>query len=474
MHFISLKIKVVILYLSLAMIFGIALYFFLDHYSQKIDSETYRQIQSNLRSLTSERIEVEKNFGISNAISIANNREIVEALKTDNRALAIDVLSKITKKLDVKIHIHTKNNISFVREWRVDKFGDDLSAFRKTVVDINKNHNNINSFEFGRVGLVLRSIVSIADSDDKGKYVGSLELIHDTNSIAKKFEKSGDGFLLLMNEALAVKGFEKAKKLFNYNISQNNIQESFLDGAKNIDIKKLLEEGFYIGDKYYFTYENVLDFQKKHLGIYLVGRKLSIVQATLDTKRELIDFLLIIGFASLLLVIFISNIGLNILVLNPLLEINNGLQSFFDYLQKKRKSISYIEISSHDEFGKISSSINENIEASRKLHEEIAELNLNLEYRIQDRTQELESQKETFLAIYNGSKDAIAILDMKSNFLQVNPAYSEITGYSEEELLSTSCLALTLQKDIEPSKMAMQEVLKVGFIKNFHQRLEDK
>ena len=84
------------------------------------------------------------------------------------------------------------------------------------------------------------------------------------------------------------------------------------------------------------------------------------------------------------------------------------------------------------------------------------------------RTEELlEEQKETFKAIYTNSKEAIAILDMKSNFLEVNPAYSELTGFSYEELLATSCLALTVEKDIEPSKEAIQEVLKVGYVRNF-------
>jgi len=103
----------------------------------------------------------------------------------------------------------------------------------------------------------------------------------------------------------------------------------------------------------------------------------------------------------------------------------------------------------------------------RKSQNEIKEINKNLKSEVQNRTLELEKQKETFEAIYNGSKDAIAILDMKSNFLQVNPAYIEITGFTKKELLNTSCLNLTAQKDIQPSKDAMEEIMKVGFIKNF-------
>jgi polar amino acid transport system substrate-binding protein len=86
---------------------------------------------------------------------------------------------------------------------------------------------------------------------------------------------------------------------------------------------------------------------------------------------------------------------------------------------------------------------------------------------IKEANDKLLKQKKEFEIIYNGTKDALAILDMKSNFLQVNPAYVEMTGFSQEELLNTSCLALTAPKDVEPSKEAMQEVIEIGYIKNF-------
>ena len=89
------------------------------------------------------------------------------------------------------------------------------------------------------------------------------------------------------------------------------------------------------------------------------------------------------------------------------------------------------------------------------------------EKELENQNETLNKQKDEFEAIYNGSKDAIAILDMQSNFLAINPAYLEITRFTEEELLKTSCLSLTVEKDIESSKIAMQEVLDIGHIKNF-------
>ena len=84
------------------------------------------------------------------------------------------------------------------------------------------------------------------------------------------------------------------------------------------------------------------------------------------------------------------------------------------------------------------------------------------------KTQELRIEKENFEAIYNTSKDGIAILDVHTTaFLEANPAYLEMTGMTRQELLRTSCLALTLPEDIEKSEMVLQTVITKGYFKDF-------
>ena len=92
----------------------------------------------------------------------------------------------------------------------------------------------------------------------------------------------------------------------------------------------------------------------------------------------------------------------------------------------------------------------------------------DLEDKVLNRTKELSTQKKTFEAIYKTSKDGIAILDIETTaFLDVNQAYADITGYTKEELLRTSCLKLSVEKDKIRSKEAISEVVEKGFITNF-------
>ena len=112
--------------------------------------------------------------------------------------------------------------------------------------------------------------------------------------------------------------------------------------------------------------------------------------------------------------------------------------------------------------------INKKLEQTvKKKTMDLEDLNKYLKQTVKDRTKELQNQKETFEIIYNGSRDAIAILDTDTNFLDVNPAYCKLTSMSKSDLLKTSCVALTSPKDIERSKMAIQEVLELGFVENF-------
>jgi|GEM_PF-3915477 len=90
-----------------------------------------------------------------------------------------------------------------------------------------------------------------------------------------------------------------------------------------------------------------------------------------------------------------------------------------------------------------------------------------LEENIRKRTEELNAQKETFEAIYKTSKDGIGILDIKTTaFLDVNSGYSDITGFSIDEMLRTSCIKLTVENDRKQNQEAIKQVLEHGFITN--------
>ena len=92
----------------------------------------------------------------------------------------------------------------------------------------------------------------------------------------------------------------------------------------------------------------------------------------------------------------------------------------------------------------------------------------SLEENIILRTQKISEQKKTFEAIYKTSKDGISILDVETSaFLDVNQAFADMTGFTREELLKTSCIKLAAPEDKTRSRDIIQEVIKKGFVKDF-------
>jgi len=100
---------------------------------------------------------------------------------------------KETGLAELKLHFHLPTGRSLVRLWRdgwqtkrngqkID-ISDDLTGFRKTVLEINSGrHKPISGIEVGRGGFAIRGLVPIEDS---GSHLGSAEVLLPFNALLK-------------------------------------------------------------------------------------------------------------------------------------------------------------------------------------------------------------------------------------------------------------------------------------------------
>ena len=363
----SIQKKFTIISILITLVTVIASYLFLNTYKTDSEYHVYEQTIANLNNLVEDRIASKKAVGISNAISIANDGRIKKALRTDDRKWAITTLGFISKKMkestpfkNIKIHVHTKDNKAFVRSWKLSKHGDDLSSFRASVVKVNSSQKAVNTFELGKAGLSLRSVVPVTDDDNT--HLGSLEFMQGLNSVAKEFDHDKDAFLLLMDTKVSkVKTFKENSKFKDYIISQKFVNKKFLADAKNINIQELLKNGSFHGKEYLFTYTYVKDFQDKNLGLYLVGRPLSIVYETIEDSAVLIN--ISIGLLILLsLILLVSTIiNLKTTVIAPLETLTDSVVAMMKFSSANQK----IEVKANDEVGKLASHFNEYMQTLR-------------------------------------------------------------------------------------------------------------
>ncbi len=124
--------------------------------------------------------------GVKDAYQIAHNGQ-----ETEGRAIlrkSMEPIHKsVTSKLGIKhfkIHFHLPPAKSFLRIWRQagkKDGGDDISSFRNTVLQVNREKKPITGIEIGRGGFAVRGLVPVMDSS--GSHLGSVEALLDLNKI---------------------------------------------------------------------------------------------------------------------------------------------------------------------------------------------------------------------------------------------------------------------------------------------------
>jgi len=78
------------------------------------------------------------------------------------QGLTMPIFESAKKNFGVKqVQFHLPPAMSFLRLHSPDKFGDDLSQFRQTIVDVNKSQQFVSGIEDGVAGLGIRGVVPI-------------------------------------------------------------------------------------------------------------------------------------------------------------------------------------------------------------------------------------------------------------------------------------------------------------------------
>jgi PAS domain S-box-containing protein len=105
----------------------------------------------------------------------------------------------------------------------------------------------------------------------------------------------------------------------------------------------------------------------------------------------------------------------------------------------------------------------------------IAETGLKKLKEIENRKR-IQKSEEDFAAIFAMSLDMICIADINTaTFVKVNPAFTEILGYGEEELLEKSFLEFVHPEDIHKTRTVVEQKLKMGAkVINFENRYRCK
>ncbi len=200
------------------------------------------------------------------------------------------------------LHFHLPNSHSLMRagqkDWQTKRDGkkldisDDLTSFRPTVNQVNRDKKPVQGIEVGRGGFVVRGVVPVTGDD--GRHLGSVEVMSDFNSLLNKL-KSND------KEEFAV--YMDAKLLNIAGALQDEKKYPLLDGrfvhvaATNPELVQRLatadlltrgqqEKSVDVSGDTQMAAWPVRDFSGQAVGIMLMTRDISAENAALAAIRD--------------------------------------------------------------------------------------------------------------------------------------------------------------------------------------------
>ena len=157
------------------------------------------------------------------------------------------------------------------------------------------------------------------------------------------------------------------------------------------------------------------------------------------------------NFSITIVVIIMLLFTIYMAVLRPLQKLEIGLNSFFDYLQNKSDNVEKIDLHTNDEFGKMGKTLNENISVTAKLHEEIYQLNINLEEKIAKRTHQLKEKTEQISQLLDNAEEGFLSF---GESLVVNSEYSkECEFIFQKEIYDENIVELLFTKQGEDKEL---------------------
>ncbi len=251
------------------------------------------------REFLDARLHSEAQRALSLAQSLALNAEIQEAFAAQDRERLARMLVPGFAELKrnhglVQMHFHTPASASFLRVQSPDKFGDDLSSFRATVVAVNRTREPVAGLENGVDGLGIRGVVPVSHG---GRHVGSVEVgVSFGKPFFEAFKKAtGAETAFFVRKGQEFKIF--ASTFAEQPPVSSAVLAAALDGAQIVETVD-------VGDlRHAMMLVPVRDYNGQAFGTYVLAMDRSSFDAAIDEAHS---WSLIIGLAALVVTLAVG------------------------------------------------------------------------------------------------------------------------------------------------------------------------
>ncbi len=359
-----------------------------------IEEHVYEDTSIHLNNSMADKIAGKSEICLSNAISIANDNSLIDALKNNDRQKAIDAMKRLsdvfknnTNFKNIKIHIHDKDGKSFLRSWKTDSFGDFLLDERKAISDVQNTKKAVVGSEMSKTDVNMIGVAPIIDLNDE--LVGSVEFKAGYNSIIKSLKKLDKAYALMLLDENILKtkldndSFQKLSKVGNYILNQKTYDKDFASYIATVDLKELVTNKFMMTDKYFITISPVIDYSGKQIGYYVIGEDSSEIKELVAQSQGLIYTAIGLIIVILIIITLIISIFSRKIIIKPLQELDEAIIS----ISKNSNTSARVSVERNDEIGKVANNFNkylDNIEEGIKQDTKVIEEAIEIVHKAKD------------------------------------------------------------------------------------------
>ena len=362
--------------------------------------------------------------------SILENQEVLKAFTSQNRELLDESIGDFySDRLKPEFAIaqfqfHLPPATSFYRAHNTGKFGDDLSSFRKTVIQANSERTIVSGIEVGRGGLGYRVVYPISDGDN---HFGTVEFGSEIDPALKAAEKLTD-----MKYAVGIRTsvFEAANRFDTLDtdvilgdlIYYTSSAENWGVFAKSLDPDFKDAQIDLNGEPYRITNIPIYDYSNTEIGqISLLANQAE--RQALLVQRIRAQVFMILGIAAIIVLTLL--VALAFMVLRPIKNMN---RQFIEISSGNGDLTSKIRTRSSDEISELGGSFNTFTEKLRALMIGVKDIIHRLEgikSELTTSAEESSSAIEQISANLSSVDDQIVVLD--NNIAENVTAIEQVT-----------------------------------------------
>lgn len=396
-------------------------------FEEMIVKSEERELRNHYLSILG-AIEAETYRAESLALLSSKIPSATKAFEEQNRDVLFDLFVPAFKEMKKNYAVrqfqyHLPPATSFARIHKPQKFGDDLSSFRKTVIETNAQKKTVVGIEKGVAGLGVRGVVPVFSGD---KHLGSVEFGMSFGQAFFDRYKQNYG----VNVALHIKGKDGFKP-FASTLGKDPVVKGIdLDAVLTGDrvIRDIVAEGKQMA----VLYDVVRDFSQKPIGVLEIAVDSSSFHKMLSgaTYQAMIVGLAALALSILLAVLVSRSIS------GPILQMANSLRD----ISRKKFDVEIPAQDRSDEVGTMAhalSDLRESAMAMDKLEQEREQHVTELEqWEINMRKQTKTQLNGVVEAAMHANTAIVAMAGMRHDIVNVHTA-SEAMASAVEELVAS-------------------------------------